>query len=102
MDAVYLFIRQDLIPAQQTIQAVHAAIEMSRRDLKDRLGHPNVILIGIKNLSRLQIELIKIQEGGTHCYPFLEPDLAYEMTAFITEPLTKEERVKFKHYNLKT
>lgn len=62
--------------------------------------HPSVIIIRVK--SREQIEKLKetITANQIDCFPFYEPLFDNEMTAFATIPLSEDQQILLKKYQL--
>lgn len=95
---MYVFVRQDLTRPQQAVQAAHAAIESTKR--WPYIGdHPHMVLIGVKNETKLRAALDKAKKHGILVAEFAEEDVG--MTAFATRPIIEdEERQIFRKYQL--
>lgn len=81
--------------AQRVVQASHAAIEMGRNLIFKGERHPNLVVIGIKNESKLRKVLQEIA-SHTQCCSFIEEDGS--LTSFITKPVVDKE--KFQRFSL--
>lgn len=99
---MYVFVRRDLTPSQQAIQACHACIESARNLLTETDIVPYLVLIGIQDEQRLLCELERIQSLGIQCKSFREPDIGNELTAFATGVVLNNARKHFKKYQLLT
>lgn len=80
------------------VQSCHACIEASRLH-SEGLDHPHLVVIGVRNESRLSSILCKLQSQDVNCSPFYEPDIGNELTAIATEPIFEDRRHLFKRYN---
>lgn len=89
----YLFVRQDISIAQQMVQACHAAQNSPPYNGK-------LIIFGVKNLHTLVKSLDFTISKNIQVYPFHEPPMNNELTAFITEPLNDERANVFSRYRL--
>jgi hypothetical protein len=89
----------DLPASQQAVQACHASIEAARF-IDSNETHPHLVLCGISSESQLENAMCKAQAAGIRCFPFNEPDIGGQLTAFATEPLSEETRRHFRRYNL--
>lgn len=98
---MYIFVREDLSIPQQAVQACHAAIECANHfGLKDLPDHPSVILLAMKNETKLhQARQYLIENGVQHAH-FYESDLDDELTAVATEPITGNRRNLFRKFQL--
>jgi len=81
----YLFIRRDLSPAQQIIQATHAQQGIGAD------GITNTVLIGAKDEYDLLLHAARLSEHGIEHHTFWEPDIG-EHTAIATKPIKPEAR----------
>lgn len=98
---MYVFVREDLSPAQIAVQSCHAAIECANAfALKDLAEHPSVIILGVKNEVKLhQIRQFLIENDVQHAH-FYEPDIGDELTAVATQPIFGERRRLFRKFQL--
>lgn len=99
MSHFYILVRADLTQAQQAVQAAHAAVEAARA-FPDSEDHPHLVICTVPNLRCLEIALSRLSERGLQCFPFVEPDLGGELTAFATSPLRGRQRRHLAKYNL--
>jgi hypothetical protein len=92
----YLFIRLDLEPARQIVQAAHAALEAGHAFGE----HSHLVLIGANS----EQQLLNIAEHlTTHQIEFQmfhEPDYNTGHTAICTRPLTGDERKPLRKFSL--
>ncbi len=95
---VYIFVRQDLLLAQQIVQACHAVLSMSQWFRVD--GIPNVILIGVPNLPALLKACKKLDDAKIAYYAWHEPDFDYGFTALATVPIEGERRSALANYRV--
>lgn len=76
---MYIIVKSDLSPSQQSVQAIHAALEVTKKQkIPDNL---HLVLCQEKDTDQLSILSIKLQEKGVEIYHFYEPDLNNELTA---------------------
>lgn len=84
--------RKDLGFTQISVQACHAVIEVARNSLiPDELDHPHLVLCGVENEQKLHKTLKQIADTGIVCKCFYESDLGNQLTAFATQPLSKND-----------
>lgn len=57
-------------------------------------------MLSVKNKNQLEKVLIDLESKGIKHIPFIEPDWDAGLTAIGTEPLTQEQRVLLKRYQL--
>lgn len=89
---MYVFVRKDLSPAQQAVQASHAAIESTKK--WPYIGdHPHLVVLGVKSEEQLKNALDKVKSFGILTAPFYEDN--DELTAFATRPVIKDEERRF-------
>jgi hypothetical protein len=92
----YLFIRTDLPPAQQIVQASHAALEAG-----NRFGpHSHLVLIATDSEDHLLKAAAHLGEQGIELETFFEPDENAGYTAFCTQPLHGEQRKPLRKFQL--
>jgi len=94
---VYIFVRQDISPEYQLVQAAHAAAKMGHR-----LGAGGVedekfdglyfTVIGVEDQFALGSAMADVQSRGYVVYLFTEPDIGDQPTAFASEPIPADER----------
>jgi hypothetical protein len=74
------------------VQAIHAAIEASRRFLPGDREHPHLVLCGVASERRLLAAADHLFRNTIEYALFREPDRAGEATALATEPLCEARR----------
>ncbi len=79
------------------VQASHACIESAKQMDADCV--PYLVVFGVKSESKLRSLLERISEKY-RTYPFYEPDMNNEMTAFATEPVDEAGREDFRKFQL--
>lgn len=89
--------RHDLSRPQQVVQASHACIVAGQN--MDTGCYPYLVVIGVRNEAKLQSIMEKVRET-CKVYPFYEPDLGGQMTAFATEPVAQNLKPNFQKYQL--
>ena len=99
---MYVLIRNDLSNAQRAVQACHAAIESSRKYLKDTDEHPSVILCSVKNESKILKYSDEFSKQGIDHVVFREPDIGNAATALASRPLVGKDRKAFAKFQLLT
>lgn len=98
---MYVFVRTDLPIQQQMVQSNHAALEAGIFFGDKEQDEPSsLIVIAVKNQAKLEKAMKDVEAKGIKLIPFEEPSWDYGLTAFGTEPLTQEERVLLKRYQL--
>lgn len=98
-----MIVRQDLSRSQQAVQAIHAAVEATRRGLiPSGIEHPSLVLCGEPNEDILGQLSDQLKQLGIRHIPFREPDRNDELTALATEPLTKAQRRRLRNLSLLT
>lgn len=98
---VYVFTREDLSPAQIAVQSCHASIEAAAAFKLSQLPeHPSVIILGIKNESKLDNIQATLAENGIRHVTFREPDLDCQITSIATEPMFGDQRQFFRKFQL--
>ena len=94
-----MFVRIDLTPSQQAVQACHAAIEAARSSLfPPGDEHPHLVLCGIGSEIELLNVLARLARLDIAFRPFCEPDLGGELTSLCTRPLRGDERLPLRHF----
>jgi hypothetical protein len=99
---MYVLVRNDLSKAQQAVQSAHAAIESSRRYLKEGDEHPSVILCSVKNENKLMKYAKHFEDIGVDHVLFREPDIGNAPTALASRPLVGKDRQAFSRFQLLT
>jgi|JI102314A2RNA_FD_contig_31_5877840_length_987_multi_2_in_0_out_0_1 hypothetical protein len=96
---IYLFIREDLGPAQQIIQTAHAVDDLYRTIKPgDRTNH--MVLFSIRSEQDLEETSMYLKDNDIHHEMFYEPDVLAH-TAIATEPIRGEKRNLFRKFKMK-
>lgn len=96
---IYVFVRKDIPIEQILVQASHAAYEAGLAfDNKSKLI-TSVLVVGVKNTLALEKAYSQLS-ASLNLVRFEEPSWDYGFTAFATEPVSVEQRVLFKKYQL--
>lgn len=82
----YIFIRKDLSPAQQLVQASHAALEAGFTFDKPHKTS-SIIMIGAENKDELYDIGARLERHGIRHHMFFEPDFEMGHSAIATEPI---------------
>lgn len=95
-----MFVSETLSHPQRVVQSCHACLEASRHFISDDRTH-NLVVIGIKDESRLKEASQKLDQLGVRHRTFYEPDID-QLTAIATEPLPEDapERRALRRYQL--
>ncbi len=95
-------VRSDLSPAQQAVQACHAAIKASRSFLPETaiLNPPNLVVCTIADEPSLKAFLEEVNLAGLRACSFQEDDLGGQTTAMATELVSGERRKIFRKLRL--
>lgn len=96
----YVFVRQDLSPEYQLVQAAHATMVLGNKlyDLYD----PREIyfaVIGVENLKALNMTMIELNANNFMYEKFVEPDIGNQVTAVATYPIFWKDREPLRKYN---
>jgi hypothetical protein len=83
----YIFIRKDLSPAQQLVQATHAALEAGFTFEKPQ-ETSSIIMIGAKDKDELYQIRDRLDKHNIRHHMFFEPDFEMGHSAIATEPIT--------------
>lgn len=97
----YIFIRKDLSPAQQIVQASHAAMEMGYKHTPTP-SPTHIVLIGMETQEALVHTADYLTSHNIPHEMFHEPDYDTGFTAIATRPITGSQRKLFKRYSLYT
>jgi len=97
---MYVITRLDLNLAQQSVQAMHAAMEAYKRYCWISSNHPHLVFCSVKNTQKLHKCISKLTDSNIKHYQWHEPDLDNALTAIATEPIQGEQRKIFNHYQL--
>lgn len=99
----YVFVRQDLSPEYQLVQAAHATMVLGQK----MPSHYNpketyFTVIGVPNEWELKEVKRILNENGFPFEEFIEPDIGDEITAVATHPIHWLKRKPLKSYKLLT
>ncbi len=104
---VYTFVRQDISPEYQLVQAAHAAAKMGHRLGNGRFNGAAAekafdelyfAVIGVANDEEMAIAIKDCKELGLEVFPFYEPDIGSVLTAFSTSPVRADKRNRLLSY----
>lgn len=96
----YVLIRRDLSPAQQIVQACHAAHESGQLTPRIDEGSLSIVLCQIDSEESLLREGELLKALGIEFVLFREDDLALQATAIATLPLDSNQRKLLSHWKL--
>ena len=96
---LYIFVRKDLTYGQIVVQACHAALEATRKFIKNDERY-KIVCFGIRSEVKLEKVIQELQQHQLAHIVFSEPDLAWQKTAVATEPLTDAQKASFSRYKL--
>jgi hypothetical protein len=108
---VYTFVRQDISPEYQLVQAAHATFKMGHvlgsGQINNDINPSEVYfsVIGVENEKELYSVRHHLVERDIQFSSFYEPDIGGQMTAITTEPIPIRERgdlLKYKRLVFKT
>ena len=100
---VYIFVRQDISPEYQAVQAAHVAAKMGYEQHKaqmheDAFAGLYFALIGVPNVAALNVAIEDIRSVGGKPYLFHEPDIGNELTAVASNPIPSMHRKRLLSY----
>ena len=95
---VYIFVRQDLSPEQQLVQASHATLVLGNKLKRQDVSELYFAVIGIPQLSDFCKVMKDLKKHGTDFISFYEPDQGNTMTAIATHPIPKDQRGRLLDY----
>ncbi|WP_434715834.1 hypothetical protein [Paraburkholderia sp. A3RO-2L] len=97
---VYVLVRQDISPAQQLVQASHAALEAGFRFTQPEQT-ASVIVLAVPDRDALQAAATRLERYGIEHHMFFEPDFEMGHSALATRPLhLPKERHLMRKYPL--
>lgn len=96
---LYIFVRQDIPIEQQIVQSSHAVFSLTTLTGLE-YSVPNIIVIGVPNISALNRVLRKLEEHQILHYCWKEPDYNFGFTALATEPISGSKREVLGNYRL--
>lgn len=98
-----MFVRTDLPPPQQAVQACHAVIEAARHSLIPSADeHPHLVLCGVASELALTGVVARLSRHAIAHRTFREPDLGGQLTAVCTQPLRGDRRRPLHRYGCLT
>lgn len=89
---IYVFVRTDISPEQQMVQAAHAAAEASRLHYRPEHGIASLIVLAVPNKESLYRAATQLEALGIAHELFFEPDWEMGHSAMATRPLLDSER----------
>lgn len=101
---IYAFIRQDLPPGQETIQAIHAAFHAGMAFGAEhgiQPGIPFAIATDTPTLKSVKKAQRKLEAAGVKHYAMVDTDVEEDVTAIITLPLDKVQKQILAEYRLR-
>lgn len=101
---LYAFIRQDLPPGQETIQAIHAAFHAGMAFHAAhgfQPGIPYAVVADTPSLKSLRKALRKVQEANIGYYAMTDTDVDKDMSAIVTFPVDKIQKEVLREYRLR-
>lgn len=83
---LFVIVRKDLTPSQQTVQGGHAVAEyLLRRPQDSNWNNGTLVYLGVDNKFKLEKLIYKLKMRDARWVGFIEPDLNNEITAIATE-----------------
>lgn len=99
----YVFVRQDLSPEYQLVQAAHATMVLGQRMPSEfNPKETYFTVIGVADKSELKAVQRVLDDNGFKYEDFVEPDIGNEVTAVATHPVHWLSRRPLKNYKLLT
>lgn len=101
---MYVLVRRDLSPSQQTVQSCHAVAEFMLHHghkpcVRKWAGDDRfLIALGVKDLAELKDWQMKLKQKGMAAEAFVEPDIGDQETALAVHPTS--DRSLFKKLRL--
>jgi len=100
---VYIFVRQDISPEYQLVQAAHAASHMGYNVAKQgkvwgEFKEVYFAVVGVPDVKGLEVALKDCVELGLGRHSFFEPDIGNELTAIATNPIRAKDRKRLLSY----
>ena len=96
---MYIFIRQDLSPTYQIVQAAHTTHQAGIRFGKTELP-THFVLCGAKDQADLEKISLYLHRNGIEHEMFFEPDHNTGYTAIATKPLYGDERRPMRRFSI--
>ena len=94
----YIFVRQDISPEQQLVQAAHVALVLGSKLKPDQVKNLYFAVIGIPNLKGFCSVMKQLGKLNIDFTTFYEDDLGDEMTAIATYPIHHKDRGELLEY----
>jgi len=111
----YVFVRQDISPEYQAVQACHVAAKMGYRTgfhqglqggaitstaamPPEKFDELYITLIGVPDIAALGTAIEDIKAVGGKAYEFREPDINNELTAVASSPILAKDRKRLLSY----
>ena len=95
---MYIFVREDLSPTYQIVQAAHATHHAGIRFGKTEV-QTNFVLIGVKDQADLEKVAMHLDFHQIDFEMFFEPDHDTGYTAIATRPLYGDERKPLRKFS---
>lgn len=94
---VYIFVRQDISPEYQLVQAAHVAAMMGHRQgqagrLAEHFDQLYFTVIGVPTELALMKAEEELKQRGVTAYVFREPDIGNQITAVASSPIIMNDR----------
>jgi len=94
MDRLYVIVREDLVPAQQAVQAMHAQRQFAAEHTEvERAWYESsntLALLAVPSITELDALCDEARLHGFLSSAFREQDLGYTVTAITLEPRAKK------------
>jgi hypothetical protein len=97
-DYMFIFVRQDISPEQQAVQAAHATYVAGAKFEPKDPEQTHFVLIGISDEAAMLSAQELLQEHDTEYVSFKEPDLGDIVTAIATEKMKESQKRFLKKY----
>jgi hypothetical protein len=97
-DYTFIFVRQDISPEQQAVQAAHATYVAGAKFKPENAEEVHFVLIGVPNLQELTQVRFKLKKYGVEDVIFREPDLENQATAVATQVMKETQKRFLKKY----
>lgn len=81
------------------MQAAHAALEMAKNCLSEKDRHPNLVLIHVKSIKKLEEFIELLNMNNIEYRQFYDLDEG-GLTTIATKPIKEDQRYLFRKYQL--
>jgi hypothetical protein len=101
---IYAFIRQDLPPGQETIQAIHAAFHAGMAfgaEHGNQPGIPFAVVTDTPTLKAVKKAQRKMEAAGIKHYAMVDTDVEEDVTAIVTHPVDSVHKQVLSEYRLR-